>query len=191
MGIRDEQKEKRRTDILLAALDLFIRKGYRATKIGDIARSVGMSTGLLFHYFASKELLYEELIKLGISGPMSTMNPAGREPLVFFEETARMLLKFIKTEPFMAKMFILMGQVYYNESCPPGIQKLLTGFDIYTPTAELIRQGQENGTLRAGNPVALALTFWSAIHGIAVQIALNPDLPCPDSEWIVDIIRRQ
>lgn len=55
MSTRDEQKEKRRKEILTAGLDLFIRKGYSATKIKDIAEHVGMSVGLLFHYFESKE----------------------------------------------------------------------------------------------------------------------------------------
>ena len=68
MGIREEQREKRREEILAAGLDLFIRKGYVATKISDIAAQVGMSVGLLFHYFQSKENLYEELIKYGIQG---------------------------------------------------------------------------------------------------------------------------
>ena len=42
MGVRDIQKEKRRKEILEAGLDLFIRKGYAATKIKDIADQVGM-----------------------------------------------------------------------------------------------------------------------------------------------------
>ncbi|MEN6339070.1 MAG: helix-turn-helix domain-containing protein, partial [Clostridiaceae bacterium] len=51
MTVRDDQKEKRREDILRAGLDLFVKKGYTATKIKDIADQVGMSLGLLFHYF--------------------------------------------------------------------------------------------------------------------------------------------
>ena len=49
METRKEQKEKRRQEILLAGLDLFVTKGYAATKITDIAKQAGMSTGLLFH----------------------------------------------------------------------------------------------------------------------------------------------
>lgn len=55
MGMREQQKEKRRKEILLAGLDLYIRRGYSATKIKDIADQVGMSTGLLFHYFETKK----------------------------------------------------------------------------------------------------------------------------------------
>ena len=54
MVSRQEQRERRREEILRAALRLFVRKGYAGTKVGDIAEAVGMSTGLMFHYFESK-----------------------------------------------------------------------------------------------------------------------------------------
>lgn len=191
IGIRDEQKEKRREEILKASLDLFISKGYTATKIKDIAEAVGMSVGLMFHYFDSKETLYEALIKYGISGPMNTMALANREPIAFFEVAAQQIFKYIEEEPFVAKMFVLMGQASYNNDSPASVKKLLEGFDIYTPTSHLIAKGQADGTIRDGDPMALSLAYWCAIHGIAVMYATNPGQPLPDSEWIVDIIRRK
>lgn len=191
MGVREEQKEKRRNEILEAGLDLFIRKGYAATKISDIAERVGMSAGLLFHYFESKEKLYEELISLGVSGPMSVMASADMEPLAFFESAAEQIFHYIQTESFTAKMFVLMSQAFYNEAAPQAIRDLLRGFDIYTPTALLIRKGQADGTIREGDPYALATAYWCAIQGIAEQVALNPGMHCPESDWIVDIIRRK
>lgn len=191
MGVREKQKEKRREDILIAALDLFIRKGYSATKISDIAERVGMSTGLMFHYFKSKENLYEELVKHGISGPMKTMAPTKKEPLEFFEDTAKQIFQFIKTEPFFAKMFVLMKQAFYNEAAPQSVKDMLRGFDIYTPTKLLIQKGQAEGTIREGDPYALGMAYWCAIQGIAEQMAMNPDFPCPESGWIVDILRRK
>lgn len=191
MGIREEQKEKRRQEILTAGLDLFIRKGYAATKISDIAKSVGMSVGLLFHYFESKEKLYEELIKLGISGPMGIMPPADAEPLAFFEDAAKQIFHYLETKPLVAKMFVLMNQVFYNEAAPQSVKELLAGFDIYAPTALLIQKGQANGTIREGEPYALAIAYWCAIQGIAEQMALKPHAPYPESDWIVDIIRRK
>jgi AcrR family transcriptional regulator len=129
MGIREQQKEKRRQEILEAGLDLFIRKGYSATKVKDIADQVGMSVGLLFHYFETKEKLYEELVKLGISGPMGMMTDTGMEPLAFFQMCAEQIFEYILAEPFGAKMFVLMSQVYYNEGTPQSIQNLMKDFD--------------------------------------------------------------
>lgn len=191
MGVRSDQKQRRCEEILYAALDLFIRKGYAATKISDIAESVGMSVGLLFHYFKSKEDLYDKLIEHGISGPMQTMAPTDKEPLEFFEDTARTIFYYIKTEPFMAKMFVLMSQAYFNEAAPQSVKDRLSGFDIYTPTAMLIQKGQENGSIRDGDPTALAIAYWSSIQGIAELMAMRPDMPFPDSDWVIDIIRRK
>lgn len=191
MSVREEQKEKRREEILAAGLDLFIRKGYASTKISDIAERVGMSVGLLFHYFKSKEKLYEELITIGISGPMRIMSPTDMEPLQFFEGTAKQIFHYVQTESFTAKMFVLMGQVFYNEAASQGIKDKLRDFDVFTPTALLIQKGQANGTIREGDPYALAIAYWCAIQGIAEQMALNPDTPCPESDWIIDIIRRK
>jgi AcrR family transcriptional regulator len=191
LGIREEQKEKRRSEILAVALDLFIRKGYAATKISDIAQNVGMSVGLLFHYFKSKENLYEELIKLGVSGPMETMAPTDKNPLEFFEDTAKQLFYYIKTQPFTSKMFVLMNQAFFNDVAPQSIKEILKGFDVYTPTTLLIQKGQANGSIREGDPYALGIAYWCAIQGVAEQIAMNPDYPCPESDWIIDILRRK
>ncbi|PKM52123.1 MAG: TetR/AcrR family transcriptional regulator [Firmicutes bacterium HGW-Firmicutes-7] len=191
MGVREEQKEKRRKEILVAGLDMFIRKGYASTKISDITEQVGMSVGLLFHYFKSKEKLYEELITIGISGPMSVMAPTDMEPIKFFESTAKQIFHYLQSDSFTAKMFVLMSQAFYNEAAPQSIKDKLSNFDIYTPTTLLIQKGQVNGTIREGDPYALAIAYWCAIQGIAEQIAVNPDTPCPESEWIIDIIRRK
>lgn len=190
MGIRNEQKEKRRNEILDAALDLFIRQGYAATKVSDIAQRVGMSVGLLFHYFASKEALYEELIRIGLSGPQKVMGLPEDDPLRFFESVVDTIFGFLRSQPFVAKMFVLMSQAMLNEAAPQGVKDMLSGFDIYTPTVRRIRQGQENGTIREGDPRALAIAYWCAIQGIAEELAAKPEMPCPESGWIIDIIRR-
>jgi AcrR family transcriptional regulator len=189
MTIRDDQKEKRRQEILYAGLNLFIQKGYSGTTIKDISGAVGMSTGLLFHYFSSKEELYLTLVSLGVEGPMSTVQPTQLEPLAFFETTAEFVLENIRTQPFFAKMFVLMHQAYYSDDVPASVKERLVGFDVYTPTADIVRQGQANGTIRAGDPLALSIAFWSAIQGIAETLAMHEHLPCPLSAWITDILR--
>lgn len=189
MGMRVEQKEKRKNEILAAGLDLFIRRGYTSTKISDIAKQVGMSTGLLFHYFGSKEKLYEALIQKGVSAPMNIMADSGLEPIAFFETTTKRIFDFFKCKPTFAKYFVLMNQAYYNESAPQSVKNMLKDYDIFTPTSRLIERGQETGTIRNGNSYALAMTYWCAIQGIAEQMVVNPENPYPESEWIVDILK--
>ena len=188
---RAEQKEKRRMEILDAGLDLFLRKGFAATKIQDIADKVGMSTGLLFNYFESKEMLYEELIRIGVSGPKSVLPTADVEPIEYFEMVAGQLLAYIRENPFTAKMFAFMSQAMRNESVSPTVRELLSQMDNITPCIPLILAGQKNKSIKEGDPFALALAFWAAITGIAEMMALVPDKPCPEAGWVVDIIRRR
>ena len=188
---RVKQKEKRREEILNAGLDLFIRKGLTATKIQDIAQAVGMSVGLLFHYFESKEQLYEELIRIGIQGPQSVMPAPDAEPLKYFETVAEQLLNAVKEHPFTAKMFVFVSQAMRDDSDSSTVRELLSQVDSITPCIPLILEGQKNKTIRDGDPYALLIAFWSSIMGIAEMIALVPDAQCPKAEWIVDIIRNQ
>lgn len=190
MTARGDQKEKRREEILRAGLELFVKRGYTATKIKDIADAVGMSAGLLFHYFSSKEELYCTLVEYGVSAPMNAVVPAGEEPLAFFSRAAREVLGYAKQDAFTAKMFVFMNQALLSEDVPQSAKKILSGFDVYTPTAEIIRAGQASGAMRAGDPFALAEAFWCAISGIAQMIACYPGLPLPESEWVVDVLRK-
>lgn len=51
----------RRREILLAAANLFAQKGYKGTSIRDIADSLGLLAGSLYHHFRSKEALFLEI----------------------------------------------------------------------------------------------------------------------------------
>lgn len=59
LGTRRQQAEERREQILNAALEVFAEKGYAGASMRDIARAVGVTEGLLYHYFESKEQLLE------------------------------------------------------------------------------------------------------------------------------------
>lgn len=57
-----EIRKERREQILQVALELFAHDGYHSTSIANIARKAGISKGLLYNYFESKEALLKELI---------------------------------------------------------------------------------------------------------------------------------
>lgn len=56
---RRQQAEERREQILDAALRVFSQKGFAGASIRDIAREVGITEGLIYHYFESKDHLLE------------------------------------------------------------------------------------------------------------------------------------
>ena len=71
---RIEQKEAKKMKIIQAALDLFVERGYYGTKTSQISRRAGISEGLLFHYFPTKEILLEELVNIGLEGMLRILD---------------------------------------------------------------------------------------------------------------------
>jgi AcrR family transcriptional regulator len=51
-----------RKTLLSQCFDLFAQKGYASITMRQIAEALGVSTGTLYHYFPSKESLYEQLV---------------------------------------------------------------------------------------------------------------------------------
>ena len=51
--------EEKRRQLLDAAVRVFARKGFHASRVGDIAEEAGVAHGLLYHYFESKDQVLE------------------------------------------------------------------------------------------------------------------------------------
>lgn len=187
---REEQKEKRRWDILQAGLEIFIKRGYVGTKISDIAKEAKMSVGLLFHYFENKEALFETLIEYGLSGPKSMEQLGALPPLIFFTESAKQIFESLKTEPITGKMFVLMTQSMYNDAIPDSCKDKLREMVIMQWSAVKVKEGQDQGVFKGGDPLALSIAFWASLTGIIQQVALDPSLPVPQGEWLVDILKK-
>jgi len=60
---RERRKEARPGELLAAALDLFVEKGYAATRSEEVAVRAGVSKGTLFLYFPSKEELFKAVVE--------------------------------------------------------------------------------------------------------------------------------
>ena len=190
MGVRQEQKEQRKEAILVAALDLFVKKGFEKTTIADIAQAVNMSIGLLFHYFESKQVLYEELIKIGVQGPGIDPGLEHVKGIEYFELLAASVLSSVDSQPIIAKMFVLMTRENLNPSQSKRVTELLEDVsNLIETTTEQVRIGQASGDIRPGNPEALGVMFMQALSGVMLYCALMPEGPRPQAEWIVDSIR--
>ena len=57
-------KEERRNQIMMVALENFAREGYHSTSIDKIAEKAGISKGLVYNYFNSKEELLKSLLEI-------------------------------------------------------------------------------------------------------------------------------
>ena len=63
MNERSTAAEEKRRVILDAAVRVFARKGFHASRVGDIAEEAGVAHGLLYHYFSSKDEVLETIFR--------------------------------------------------------------------------------------------------------------------------------
>src|SRR5437667_12294651 len=63
-----ESSERRRQEIMAAALDCFTAKGFSETSMSDIQERSGASMGSIYHHFESKERLGAALYLEGLKG---------------------------------------------------------------------------------------------------------------------------
>lgn len=191
MGIRAEQKEKRHKEILEKSLDLFLHKGFPGTSVRDIAAAVNASPALLFHYFESKDDILIELLTRAMNGVQSanTMFSGEGTPIERFDLIVHMIFGSFAQYPESAPFFLLVHQVAIFDSMPEKAKNLIQSVPTIENSIPVIIEGQKRGEIRPGDPALLAVTFWSAIQGVAETIAMNPGCPVPDPAWITDILR--
>ena len=63
---RRRRKDARPSELLAAALELFVEKGFAATRLTDVAARAGVAKGTLYLYFDSKEALIRAVVEQGL-----------------------------------------------------------------------------------------------------------------------------
>ncbi|MGC9265649.1 macrodiolide transporter TimAB transcriptional regulator TimA [Listeria ivanovii] len=118
--------DKKRLQILEAAMEEFTEKGYQAASTNQICAKAGVSKGLIFHYFASKEKLYIAAVSYAVDFATQKVSAQQEEWKDFVEMaiwSTKQKLDFNRNYP---TVFGLIMQAYAN---PPGeLQGKLDGF---------------------------------------------------------------
>jgi AcrR family transcriptional regulator len=88
---RRRRKDARPSELTSAALDLFVEKGFSATRLDDVAARAGVSKGTLYLYFDSKEALFKAVIEEGIVPTLA----AAEQRVAVFDGSAVELLRHL------------------------------------------------------------------------------------------------
>jgi AcrR family transcriptional regulator len=64
---RCRRKEARPGELIAAAQEIFVEKGFAATRLDDVAARAGVSKGTVYLYFKNKEALFKAVIETGIT----------------------------------------------------------------------------------------------------------------------------
>ena len=163
-------RDTRREEIITAARDLFSRKGYHGTSMPDIARAAGISTGLIYYVFPSKEEILvacsQRVLDLHLGFFQETSDIA--DPLARFDYIFRELYRSLDSG---SKMLIIM---YRDSSTFPRdarlrILALIKHLD--QRFLELFQEGQKTGVFAPDIPQLPILA--TNVLGLAHLWALN------------------
>jgi AcrR family transcriptional regulator len=86
---RERRKEARPGELLDAALDLFVEKGFSATRVEEVAARAGVSKGTLFLYFPSKVDLFKAVVRESIASQI----PSWSEEFSTYEGSSAEMLR--------------------------------------------------------------------------------------------------
>ncbi len=152
-----------REKILIVATRLFARKGFAGTSMDEIADEVGIKKASLYHHFASKHEIYDELIKRVLSEIMQMFRKSFYSDDII--EDAKNFMKEITF--FVAKnddyLKILVREVL-DENVP--IRQLANKYlpDLLFVGAEILEEGKKKGIFKKGvDPIHLSITITGAI----------------------------
>jgi AcrR family transcriptional regulator len=171
--IRDE----RYRHILRAAAHVFARKGLMATTISDIAAAANVSHGLAYHYFASKEEIFRQLVTRAMQGTEQLLRAACGSPGTVTERLRWLLTEMIEGAKESADDLLIVQQAMISEAVPPEVRELVRERSRISQEllSELLREGQLRGEILAGDPEQLASLLLACIQGIFSNTALAFD----------------
>lgn len=191
--IKDVRKDKIRE----AAIRQFAAKGFAATRIKDIAESADMAQGLLYHYYPSKEAIFTDLIEDALNKLneaclyVRNLDSAAIDKLWLF---IRELIKTIETSDRFRQTCCLIAQAENPSLLPESAkQRLDEKRDLpYKIIAEVMKQGQDEGSLVDGSPHDLAVLFWSSINGLSIYRATRKNAgPMPEARFLAGMFEKK
>jgi AcrR family transcriptional regulator len=135
-----------------------------------LGRQLGVSPRAPYRHFETKEELLAAVAAEGFRAfgklVQTRVAAAGADPLARVRAVAETYVVFAVEHP---AAFHVMHAPYatVKESAP---ELLRARTDSHLASMQIIQDGQAAGLLRQGDPMQLALVFWSAMHGLAVLL---------------------
>ncbi len=172
-----EIREEKKLLIINTALELFASKGFHGASISMIAEAAGISKGLIYNYFSSKEALVIELMKSGFLDLMSSFDP-NHDVILTSDELKYFIINVMKntTEKchFWRLYFSVISQPIVNDVAFGEIMEIAIPF-FKILTEYFTRKGYKN-------PESEARFFAAVLDGITLNYVFDPEIfPLDDS----------
>ena len=164
--IRETTKQK----IMEVALELFANEGYYPTSISKIAKKAGISKGLMYNYFDSKEDLLKAIVLHGIADLMQSFDP-NHDGVLSQEE----LIHFIKQSFKIIKEHLVYWRLYFSLLVQAPVMKLFENemWVMFEPFFETLYDYFEHEGY--DDPKAEVHFFQSLLDGVGLSYVSDPD----------------
>lgn len=178
-------KEQKKLHILGSALNVFLRKGFKETKIQDIADEAGIGKGTVYEYFNGKEGIGIELYRW-------LCDITNRYALASIEEKddpIERVRKYIRSTLELYERFSEYGPFYYaiysmSSDRENPLQEKATLSEAFLidikSLSEIMEDGIEQGLIRKLDGEDLALVILSTLEGFAIFRDLTPKCYTPE-----------
>lgn len=165
------------TAIKAAALELFAHKGYHHTSISDIAREAGISKGLMYNYFNSKEELLTSIVNDAMNSGediLQVLEDPSLDPRLVLTQLARQSVAMVKSNLHYWK---LITSLAFQTEAMKSLEVLLKNQrerNIKLAVSLFERMGSQT-------PMEDAYLFGATMDGIFVYyMVLEDDFPVDD-----------
>lgn len=163
----------RRQQLIAHAIDLFSQRGFSGTRTKDIATACGVSEGILFRHFATKEDLYRAILEshadeAGSREWMLEMKrcSAARDDAGLILSLVTHIIQSFRRD---AAFHRLMLYAWLEGHSLAGMMEQQLGMPTYDFLRKYVALRQREGAFRAGDPGTLVMALISP----ALQFALN------------------
>ena len=160
-----------RNKIHSAAIKLFAIKGFAATSIQEIAVRAGISIGLLYRHYKTKEELFNDLVLYAAKGSEQMIKKFqnGSSPTKLIQQFTLEDLHDLEKDNEFAQFLMIMHQSSIMEEPSSQVQYLnIQSEEMLKQTARLIEKGQELGQFKHGSATEMAFYYFASIQGLAM-----------------------
>ena len=164
----------KRDRILKAAIKVFAKNGFYATRVSEIAKAAGVADGTIYLYFKNKDDVLITIFEEGIQQLLSILREVATSDAPFDERITRIIelqLGLLEEERDLAEVIT----VNLRQSSSLLKQYATPLFMEYIEViAGLVRQGQDEGAFRKDiNPRVVARSLFGALDALLLTWALG------------------
>jgi TetR/AcrR family transcriptional regulator len=176
---RQEEKDRRRAEIVDAAEALYAEIGWDAVTMDQVARRARLSRALLYVYFKDKSDLHLALVERALDALRQRFLAAQQDHPDGLHEVEAIGRAYLAYAQELPHYFDACARYQAHEACNDEDHANETacrvaGHRVHEVIVESLNRGVADGSIRRdlGNPYVTALSLWAFSHGV-IQIASN------------------